>query len=208
MDCTSSVCTGRGPVVYKTLGLCRSCYDRRSLGDENKPRVYTRGFTIVEKMAHYRTDDGPGECFGWSGRVSQHGYAQLWTGGKNGSFRAAHRVAYELEHGEIPEGLQIDHTCHNEDMSCPGGVACLHRRCTNPAHLAAKTRLDNVGDARRSERPGYLDRHHNAAKTHDKWGHEFSPENTVISGGHRYCLECRRLRARGEHPTQIAKREG
>lgn len=193
-------------MVYKTLGLCRSCYDRRrSLGDENKPRVYTRGFTVAEKMSHYRTDDGPGECFGWLGRISQQGYAQLWTEGRKGSFRAAHRVAYELEHGEIPEGFQIDHTCHNANMTCPGGSTCLHRRCTNPAHLAAKTRRENMADARRGERGNWGEKH-NGSKTEDKWGHKFTPENTAWYGNARQCLECRRLRSRGEHPTQIARR--
>ena len=208
MECSADDCTK--PAIYKRLRLCKTHYDRRRYyGDENARPKYTRGFSIEAKLDHYRTNDGPGECFGWSGRISQHGYAMIWLGGRNGSFRAAHRVALELATGmPIPAGLQVDHICHNEDMTCEGGPKCLHRRCTNPSHLRAVTRGQNVADARRWERPGARERHHNASKTHDKWGHEFTPENTRIIGGRRYCLECWRLRARGEHPTQIARRSG
>src|SRR5579884_2271557 len=31
---------------------------------------------------------------------------------------------------------QVDHWCHTEDLTCPGGDACEHRRCMNGAHLS------------------------------------------------------------------------
>lgn len=34
----------------------------------------------------------------------------------------------------------------------------------------------------------------NAAKTHCKRGHEFTPENTRMSNGHRSCITCREIR--------------
>lgn len=138
------------PVKYRKLGLCKPCYDRRrSQGSEHAPRVYTRGFTIAQKLEHYRTEDGPGNCYGWRSRISEQGYAMLWV---PEGFRAAHRLAFLESGGVIPVGFQVDHQCHNQDLSCPGGPTCLHRRCTRPDHLRAATRVENVQASRRYER--------------------------------------------------------
>ena len=53
----------------------------------------------------------------------------------SGRLRQAHRVAYELAVGPIPEGLYVLHTCNNGE----GG-------CVNPAHLYAGTQVDNMRD--------------------------------------------------------------
>ena len=62
----------------------------------------------------------------------------------------AHVVAYEFTVGPVPDGLDLDHMCHNADPTCPGGRACLHRRCCNPGHLLPSTRSENM--TRASER--------------------------------------------------------
>jgi WhiB family redox-sensing transcriptional regulator len=46
----------------------------------------------------------------------------------------------------------------------------------------------------------------NAAKTHCKRNHEFTPENTRWSNGHRSCIACRELRYNEGKAAQRARR--
>ncbi|WP_194821266.1 HNH endonuclease signature motif containing protein [Micromonospora sp. S-DT3-3-22] len=131
---------------------------------------------------------GPDGCWPWRGSSDQDGYGRF---GKQAE--GAHRVAYELMVRPVPAGLHVDHTCHNDDTTCPGGVGCRHRLCVNPAHLEAVTQRDNLLRSRHTMP------HHNAAKTHCPQGHEYTPENTYTrrtSKGYarRECRTCRRDR--------------
>jgi HNH endonuclease len=135
------------------------------------------------------TSGGPDACWPWTAHTDK-GY---------GLFRAidgcvgAHRFAWELANGPIPDGATIDHVCHN-GTDCAGGVTCLHRRCCNPAHLEPVSMAENVA------------RSHNARgnRTHCPQGHEYTPENTkfnYVNGG-RVCRTCsnayqRRWRSEG-----------
>jgi hypothetical protein len=80
-------------------------------------------------------------CVLWAGTLDHRGYGIL-TSGTHGrgrrSFRA-HRVAWELARGAIPEGLCILHACDN-------------RACVNVDHLFLGTHLDNMADRSRKER--------------------------------------------------------
>ncbi|MEU1240082.1 HNH endonuclease signature motif containing protein [Micromonospora parva] len=139
-------------------------------------------------IAQVDTTGGLDACWPWRGNRSADGYGVFGRGGNR-----AHRVAYELMVRPIPEGLNIDHLCHNVDATCPGGVTCRHRLCVNPAHLEAVTQRDNL---LRSQHTGP---HRNAAKTHCPRGHEYSPDNTYsrpTAKGYarRECKTCRRER--------------
>lgn len=120
----------------------------------------------------------------WTGGVTNGGYGQWMTGGRR---TKAHRWAYELMVGPIPDGLVVDHTCHNADAECPGGDGCLHRRCVNPDHLEPVTTWANT---MRSDRtPGAM----NAAKTHCPKGHPYDVIESVGGGKRgRRCTLCRR----------------
>lgn len=131
---------------------------------------------------------GPDECWLWTGQIMPKvGYGRLK---RPGGYIPAHRLVYEMFVGPIPAGLVIDHTCHNADLTCPGGGDCAHRRCVNPAHLEAVTNRENIlrGKAWSAV---------NARKMECPSGHPYDDENARYkANGWRICRECNRQRAR------------
>ncbi len=103
---------------------------------------------------------------------------------------SVHRASYEAFIGPIPEGFDIDHTCH-KPSECQAGDNCPHRRCGNPDHLEAVTKLENT------ERGGGVGMA-NRAKSHCGNGHLLSGDNVYwqyIKGRSkpkRCCRECGR----------------
>ena len=115
-----------------------------------------------------------GECLVWTGAKAQ-GYGRLYR--YNGS-ELVHRIAYELVHGPIPTGMDLDHLCRN-------------RACFNPDHLEPVTRGENV-------RRGHPYRQRKETCKH---GHRMTEENVRIvhEKGRKpfaVCVECRRKSAR------------
>jgi hypothetical protein len=69
-------------------------------------------------------------CWEWTAAKNKSGYGRFGVHGVN---KLAHRVAYWLEHGEIPEGMHVLHRCDNPS-------------CIRPGHLFLGTDLDNSVD--------------------------------------------------------------
>jgi hypothetical protein len=123
----------------------------------------------------------PNSCWHWTGKPNDGGYGRFSIDGRR--YRA-HRVSYQHFTGPIPDGMEIDHLCHNRDLSCAGGGSCIHRRCVNPEHLEATTHRINM-------LRGHTVAAANALKTRCPQGHELTPENTYWHDGTRHCRSCR-----------------
>lgn len=107
-------------------------------------------------------------CWNWTGLKIWNGYGVVrW----NGKETMAHRVAYELARGPIPEGMTIDHLCRN-------------RGCVRPDHLEAVSMKENI---LRGEGLAAV----NAKKTVCPLGHPLDGRKQ----GERYCKTCSRKRA-------------
>lgn len=73
----------------------------------------------------------PDECWPWLAtrrKPSGHGKFKIWQ-----RTIEAHRIAYMLSYGSIPDGLVVRHICNFPP-------------CCNPAHLTIGTRADNSRD--------------------------------------------------------------
>lgn len=80
------------------------------------------------------------KCWNWVAAISNRQYVQY------GNFQLdrfttvrAHRVAYELSKGAIPEGIQVQHICNN-------GICC------NPNHLKLGNHEENMKHMTNSHR--------------------------------------------------------
>lgn len=144
--------------------MCQSHYDRMRRRGTTEALV-RRDLSVTDRYwlkVRRRADD---ECWPWLAQITPEGY---------GGFRSpvgilAHRYGWTLAHGPIPDGLVLDHVCHDPTV-CFHGRACPHRACQNPAHLRLVTPTENGAEGRRHSP--------NAAKTHCPVGHPFDEVNT------------------------------
>jgi len=130
-------------------------------------------------------------CWHWTAARNNMGYGTINVGGRP---KLAHRVAYTLCVGAIPDRMELDHLCHNADKQCQGGPTCPHRSCVNPAHLEPTSRTINTIRGR----CGQINRARHKSKTQCPKGHPYDAANTAHkqNGTSRVCIECRRARMR------------
>lgn len=109
-------------------------------------------------------------CWEWTGATNSRGYGSC-ASGRKGKTMLAHRRAYEIVVGPIPEGLTIDHLCRN-------------KVCVNTDHMEPVTGPENTRRAL-------------ALISHCKQGHPFEGDNLRVvqrrTGHlHRVCVTCQR----------------
>ena len=78
-------------------------------------------------------------CWLWTSTKLPSGYGQMSIGPRGSSPHYAHRIAWALSHGPIPDGQHVLHSC-----DVPS--------CVNSAHLFLGTHRLNMEDAARKER--------------------------------------------------------
>lgn len=124
-----------------------------------------------------KQDDG---CWVWTGSRWK-GYGRLTRGGRT---YAPHHLTWHAAKGPVPEGLELDHRCHDPNV-CSGGE-CPHRACVNPDHLRAVPHGVNVRAAIKDRCPA---------------GHPLVGDNVYVNPnvkGGRQCRTCRSARRAAE----------
>jgi HNH endonuclease len=182
----------------------------------NEGRSSKVRFELCEKMRHCcnpahlrRTDDfwanvdknGPavrpelGPCWVWTRSTHDFGYGR--TRDKEGNTRFAHRKAWRLTYGEIPEGLDVLHRCDNPP-------------CVRPTHLFLGTDADNVADKMAKGRESHV----GCPGGDEHWSHR-DPESVPRGSerGHAKLteadvLDIRKRHAKGEAQSALADEFG
>jgi len=123
--------------------------------------------TLLERFSDsvQRTDS----CWLWTGSCDKDGYGRFKI---NSRYVRAGRFAYQMAHGSIPDGAQLDHLCRNKP-------------CVKPDHLEPVSNKVN-------QQRGLWGMRSVCAQ-----GHAYTPANTYFRpNGRRDCRACIRQRVR------------
>lgn len=89
-----------------------------------------KGWSPEERLAYHTKADPLSGCLIWQGALNSDGYGRAYFQGRD--YRA-HRWAWIIKHGRIPDDMVV---CHR----------CDERRCVNTDHLFLDTHDANMSD--------------------------------------------------------------
>jgi len=119
--CKHESCT----VPAEKAGYCNAHYIRKRRGRPMDGPI--RKAADDPERFWQKVNKGAG-CWEWTAFRGADGYGRFMV---DRTPKLAHRVAFELEIGPIPAGIEVDHMCHD-------------RGCVNPQHLRLATRSLNA----------------------------------------------------------------
>lgn len=118
-------------LCYTVWMFCEcGCGQRTPLSPRNDPRGryckgeplrYIRGHQSRRSAPQYRVDKNG--CWVWLWTAEAKGYGQVRRGPR---MTQAHKAYWEDQHGPVPTGMELHHTCQNKS-------------CVNPTHLELLT---------------------------------------------------------------------
>lgn len=106
----------------------------------------TRAEYIARFWLYVDKSAGPDACWPWTRATRGGNHSEHRKRGRKGIYGAfwflgrveyAHRIAYMVTKGEIPEGFEVDHECESI-------VGVAEPLCCNPAHLSAVSSTMNA----------------------------------------------------------------
>lgn len=148
---------------------------RDTCGEERAARRGKPRRPLAERFWE-KVDKTGDDCWPWMYARDKGGYGRFVLSQQHRSV-LAHRIAYELGVGPIPDGTEIDHLCRN-------------RACCNPIHLEAVSHQINIlrGDYKAGSRGRGKQQE---AKTHCPKGHAYAGDNLILQKrGGRVCKIC------------------
>ena len=136
-------------------------------------------------------------CWEWQASLYSNGYGYFRI--KAHQAGIAHRIAYLLVKGEIPQGKLVLHSCDN-------------RKCVNPEHLRVGTAHDNNLEAYMKNRHASGEDHYKAKFSVDevkqfraspKTIYRLAKENNVMSSTMGAIIHGRSYKERGVYSSQM-----
>jgi hypothetical protein len=124
-------------------GVVVAARERTGSRDEGwRRRAAAARWGSVEERFWGRVRRAKGEgCWLWQGRRDRDGYGSLEAFGLRHA--RAHRVAWQITNGPIPEGMVLCHRCDNPS-------------CVRPDHLFVASQKENIRDSLAKGRHGSL----------------------------------------------------
>jgi hypothetical protein len=149
-------------------GWCATHYHRWRKYGNPTTTLWDPRFRFKERTA------SDGDCLVWTNPVMDGEYPRFRVDGRQ---VLAHRYSYEIHVGPIPDGMFIDHRCHN-------------RKCVKPEHLRLATNkqnLENLLGAHSSSKSGVRGVYYRSSS--NKWCAQVGHNNKSVFVGNFDSLE-------------------